>query len=58
MFAESYISTLADLGVEQDEVTYVQAACEGNVFGFMFYVIDESTMLVYYEGVFFEAHKV
>lgn len=58
MFAESYISTLADLGVEQDEVTYVQAVCEGNVFGFMFYVVDESTMLVYYEGVFFEAHKV
>lgn len=58
MFEEAYGNTLPNLGVEQEEVTGVQVASEGNVFGFMFYIIDDSTMLVYYEGVFFEAHKV
>ncbi|WP_124065435.1 hypothetical protein [Clostridium sp. E02] len=46
-----------DLGITKKEVTVVSVLLEGDFIGGYFYILDENTLLVYYEGVFFEAKK-
>jgi hypothetical protein len=46
------------LGINENEILNVTALTEGNFIGNYLYVIDENTLLVYYEGVFFEAKRI
>ncbi|WP_312426802.1 hypothetical protein [Lacrimispora sp.] len=46
------------LGIEGKEISHVTAMTEGNFIGNYIYVLDETTLLVYYEGVFFEAKRI
>jgi hypothetical protein len=45
----------SDLGITEEEVLAVGILVEGDMFGSYFYVLDENTLLIYYQGVFFEA---
>lgn len=47
----------SDLGITKKEVTAVSVLSEGDFVGGYFYILDKNTLLVYYEGVFFEAKK-
>lgn len=53
-FTQDFKTTASDLGIEEEEVLSVTLNVEGNIFGNYFYVLDDDTILVYYEGVFFE----
>lgn len=46
------------LGIEEKEISHVTALTEGKFIGTCLYVLDETTLLVYYEGVFFEAKRI
>ncbi|WP_303872005.1 hypothetical protein [Acetobacterium wieringae] len=46
------------LGIEEKEILHVAALTEGNFIGNYLYVLDENTLLVYYEGIFFEAKRI
>lgn len=48
----------ADLGITSTEITAVSVLTEGNFFGNYFFVVDSDNLIVYYEGVFFEAKRV
>lgn len=53
-FPQDFKTTASDLGIDEEEVLSVTLNVEGNIFGNYFYVLDDDTILVYYEGVFFE----
>ena len=57
-FTQDFKTSASDLGITQDEVLSVYLNVEGNIFGNYFYVLDDDTLLIYYEGVFFEAKSV
>lgn len=57
-FAQDFKTQASELGLTMDEVLSVTLNVEGNIFGNYFYVLDDDTLLVYYEGVFFEANSV
>lgn len=57
-FAQDFKTQASELGLTMDEVLSVTLNVEGNIFGNYFYVLDDDTLLVYYEGVFFEADSV
>lgn len=46
------------LGIEEKELLLVTVSTEGEFIGDYLYVLDENTLLIYYEGVFFEAKKI
>lgn len=46
------------LGIEEKEILLVTALTEGDFIGNYLYVLDENTLLIYYEGVFFEAERI
>lgn len=46
-----------DLGITEKEILAVTVEVDGDLFGTNFYVLDENTLLIYYEGVFFEADR-
>lgn len=48
----------SELGIEGKEVLLVTASTEGNFIWNYLYVLDENTLLIYYEGVFFEAERI
>ncbi|NLL77187.1 MAG: hypothetical protein GX235_08055 [Clostridiales bacterium] len=48
----------SELGINGSEITLVNASTEGNFIGSHFYVLDDDTLLIYYEGVFFEAKRI
>lgn len=50
--------TASDLGITENEILSVYILIEGEFFGSQFYVIDDNSLLVYYEGVFFLAKRV
>ena len=56
-FAESYnnLLTFSDLGLTGSEATVVAVDCE--TFGNYFYVKDENTLIISFNGVFFEASR-
>lgn len=54
-FAADFGIPLSGLGVAHDKVTSVMMMAEGNYFGGYFYILDENTLMIYHEGVFFEA---
>lgn len=47
--------TAGALGIEKEEVLSVSLLVEGAFPGQYFYVVDEDTILIYHEGVFFRA---
>lgn len=56
---EDFGVAYADLGISGSELLHVEAeGVEGNFFGIYFYVVDENTLMIYYDGVFFEAVRV
>lgn len=56
-FNDDFRVKASDLGITGDEVLAVSILAEGNYFGNYFFVVDEKTLLIYHEGVFFEAIK-
>ena len=53
-FAVDFGVPYSELGINEGEILSVSAMTEGNFFGGYFYVIDENTLMIYYEGVFFK----
>lgn len=47
-----------DLGITAEEIRAVSILVEGNFFGNYFFIVDTDTLLIYYEGVFFEAKRI
>lgn len=48
----------SELGIEKNGLLLVTVSTEGDFIGDYLYVLDENTLLIYYEGVFFEAKKL
>lgn len=57
--SEDFNVVFSGLGIADSELLHVEAkGIEGNFFGTYFYVLGENTLMIYYEGVFFEAVRV
>lgn len=56
-FKTQFGAALSDIGIDGEEVVSVSVGIQGNMFGCYFYEKDENTLIVYYEGVFFEAER-
>lgn len=57
-FSTDFKITASDLGITAKEVQAVSVLVEGNYFGNYFFVVDSDTLIVYHEGVFFEAKRI
>lgn len=57
-FYSDFSIELADIGIEEDSVPTVSLDAESNFFGANIFVKDKDTLIVLYEGVFFEAVRV
>ncbi len=56
--SEDYGIEVSALGIMEKEVLAVTVLTEGDFIGQNFYVLDDNTLLVYYEGVFFKAERI
>ncbi len=56
--SEDYGIEASELGIKDKEVLAVTVLTEGEYIGNYFYVLDENTLLLYYEGVLFEAERI
>lgn len=53
-----YQIKLSELGIVASNLTHIEVVTEGDVsFGTQFYVIDDSTLMISSDGVFFEAKR-
>jgi len=48
---------VTDFGITKEKILLVNISTEGEFFGNYFYVLDKNTLLIYSEGVFFEAKR-
>ncbi len=54
-FYKNFGIHLTDIGITENTVDNVFVGAEGEFFGANFYIKDLNTLVIYYEGVFFEA---
>lgn len=54
VFQNDFGISLYDLEMTNEEMLSVGVIAEGDLFGGQFYALDKNTLMVYYEGVFFE----
>ncbi len=47
-----------NLGITAEEILSVTVSPEGGYLGQYFYVVDDNTLLLYHEGVFFRAERI
>jgi predicted small secreted protein len=57
-FQNNFGISLADIGITEDTAEAVAVGAEGDFFGGTFYIRDSNTLVIYYDGVFFEATRV
>ena len=54
----SFHISLADAGIDAEQTLSILDKIEGTLFGLYFYVKDANTIIIYYEGVFFESNRI
>lgn len=56
-FVQDYNIDISSWRTAVDEISYGTIVCEDNFFGSHFFIVDNETLWIYYEGVLFEAKK-
>ncbi len=55
---EDFCIQASELGIKEKEITLVTTLTEGEFIGNYIYILDPNTLLIYYEGVFFQADRI
>lgn len=56
-FQNDFRASLKNIGISKNEVTAVSVKTQGDIFAGYFLIKDNNTIIIYNDGVFFEAVK-